>query len=134
MDNNWRVVEDDGTILLKIVDFPCDYGDFGGESMWVQVVKGDDNDGIGFLRNEPSFSSLRFGDFIAYAGGTDETKASYDGRALNAYEYAGSVERNRLTSEAQETEEVKHFNELAGEGCAVCGDEDVESASAHLWA
>ena len=118
---NWKCEDEDG-ILLKIIEFPCDYGEFGGESMWVRVIEGTDNDGVGYVCNDPAFSSLRYGDVIAYAGGTDDTKAHYAGRAFNVFEYEGSKQREYLSGVAQETPEVKQFNELAKAGCAVCGE------------
>jgi len=63
LQTNWKHEDEDG-ILLKIISFPCDYGDFGGESMWVRVIEGTDNDGIGYVCNDPAFSSLRYGDVI----------------------------------------------------------------------
>jgi hypothetical protein len=114
-------VNDDGT-LLKIISFPCDYGEFGGESMWVRVIEGTDNDGIGYVCNDPAFSSLRYGDVIAYAGGTDDTKAHYAGLAHNVFEYDGSKQREYLSGVAQETPEVTHFNGLVKDGCAECGE------------
>jgi hypothetical protein len=121
METNWKVVNDDGT-LLKIISFPCDYGEFGGESMWVRVIEGTDNDGIGYVCNDPAFSSLRYGDVIAYAGGTDDTKAHYAGLAHNVFEYNGSKQREYLSGVAQETPEVTHFNEIVKDGCAECGE------------
>ena len=121
MTTNWKCTDEEGT-LLKIISFPCDYGDFGGESMWVRVIEGTDNDGIGFVCNDPAFSSLRYGDVIAYAGGTDDTKAHYAGLAHNVFEYAGSPQREFLKEQAHETPEVQHFHDLAGQGCATCGE------------
>ena len=122
MQTNWKVVNEDGT-LLKIISFPCDYGDFGGESMWVMQIHGTDNDGIGYICNDPAFSSLRYGDIIAYAGGTDDTKAHYAGLAHNVFEYAGSKQREYLSGVAQATPEVTHFNGLVENNeCGECGD------------
>ena len=115
--------EDEKGILLKIINFPCTYGDFGGESMWVRVIEGTDNDGIGYVCNDPAFSSLRYGDVIAYAGGTDDTKAHYAGLAHNVFEYDGSKQREYLSGVAGQTPEVAHFNELVKDGeCGECGD------------
>ena len=121
LQTNWKHEDEDG-ILLKIISFPCDYGDFGGESMWVRVIEGTDNDGIGYVCNDPAFSSLRYGDVIAYAGGTDDTKAHYAGLAHNVFEYNGSKQRKYLSGVAQETPEVTHFNEIVKDGCAECGE------------
>ena len=122
MTTNWKCTDEKGT-LLKIISFPCDYGDFGGESMWVRVLEGNDNDGVGYVCNDPAFSSLRFGDVIIYGEGTDDTKARYIGRAFNVFEYEGSKQREYLKAEAQSTPEVGHFNELVKNGeCGECGD------------
>ena len=64
--------------LIKVIDFPAE--GFAGESMWVEIVDGDENDGVGLLRNSPCFSDLKFGDSVRYAGGTDETKPRFAGR------------------------------------------------------
>ena len=121
MTTNWKCTDEKGT-LLKIISFPCDYGDFGGESMWVRVLEGNDNDGVGYVCNDPAFSSLRFGDVIIYGEGTDDTKARYIGRAFNVFEYEGSKQREYLSGVANETPEVQHFHELVKDGCAVCGE------------
>ena len=121
IQTNWKCTDEEGT-LLKIISFPCDYGEFGGESMWVRVIHGTDNDGIGYICNDPAFSSLRYGDVIAYAGGTDDTKAHYAGLAHNVFEYAGSPQREYLKEQAHATPEVQHFHDLAGKGCATCGE------------
>tara|TARA_B110001454_G_scaffold126906_1_gene118357 strand:- start:1050 stop:1496 length:447 start_codon:yes stop_codon:yes gene_type:complete len=120
---NWKCTDERGT-LLKIINFPCDYGDFGGESMWVRLIEGTDNDGIGFVCNDPAFSSLRYGDVIAYAGGTDDTKAHYTGRAVNVFEYDGSPQREYLKEVANETPELQQFNGLMKDQveCGECGD------------
>ena len=122
IDSNWKHQDDEGT-LLKIINFPCDYGEFNGESMWVRVIHGTDNDGVGWICNDPAFSSLRYGDVIIYGEGTDDSKARYIGRAFNVFEYNGSPQREYLKEVAQETAEVKHFNELVENNeCGECGD------------
>lgn len=118
---NWKATDEKGT-LLKIIGFPCDYDEYAGESMWVRVIEGTDNDGIGYICNIPAFSSLRYGDVIAYAGGTDDTKAHYAGLAHNVFEYAGSPEREYLKEQAQKTPEVQQFHKAALNGCAICGE------------
>ena len=118
---NWKATDEKGT-LLKIIGFPCDYDEFNGESMWVRVIDGTDSDGIGYICNDPVFSSLRYGDVVAYAGGTDDTKAHYAGLAHNVFEYAGSPQREYLKEQAQETPEVQQFHEAASNGCATCGE------------
>lgn len=80
-ENNWRIVEKDGSVLLKVVDFPAEFVGMAGESVWVERVSGDDYQGTGTLRNDPIGSDLKYGDLIFYAGGTEETKPSYQGRA-----------------------------------------------------
>lgn len=121
METNWKVVNKDGT-LLKIINFPCDYADFGGESMWVRVIDGNDFAGVGYVCNDPVFSSLNYGDVITYGLGDDEHKAQYIGRAFNVFEYEGSSHREYLKEKAQETPEMQHFFGLASQGCAQCGE------------
>ena len=83
-ENNWKITNKDGSVLLKVVNFPCFLSDddtmLTGESMWVEQVSGDDNQGTGRLRNQPVLSELEYDDLILYAGGTDETKPSYQGK------------------------------------------------------
>ena len=73
--SNHMLIEDDGTILIKVVNFPG--GEFAGESMWVEVVDGDENDGRGILRNDAVCSDLKYGDEVAYGGGNDDYKPEY---------------------------------------------------------
>jgi hypothetical protein len=48
---------------------------FSGESMWVSIVQGDENSGIGTIDNDPQFFDLAdYGDMIKYGGGTDKLK------------------------------------------------------------
>lgn len=77
MNNNYKIVEDDGRTLLKVINFPAK--EFAGESMWVEVVHGDDFVGVGLLSNHPTFSDLKYGDIVKYDNGTDEIKPSYSG-------------------------------------------------------
>jgi hypothetical protein len=77
MQSDWKIIEDDGTVLVKVIGFPAPDGEVAGESMWVQVVSGTDNDGTGTLRNGPVFSDLCFGDLIRYGNGTDTVKPEY---------------------------------------------------------
>ena len=103
LDSNWKHVDPDtGQTYLKIIDFPCDYADFSGESMWVIQITGHDNEGVGYIANEPAFSSLVYGDFIRYGGGTDDTKAHYVGRVHNAFDHPSSPEWMRKMEEAQD--------------------------------
>lgn len=73
--SNHMIMQDDGTILIKVVNFPG--GEFAGESMWVEVVDGDENDGRGILRNDAVCSDLKYGDEVAYGGGNDDYKPEY---------------------------------------------------------
>ena len=77
MTTNWKIIEDDGTVLVKVIGFPAPDGDVAGESMWVERTSGTDNDGTGTLRNSPMFSDLCFGDLIRYGNGTDAEKPEY---------------------------------------------------------
>ena len=43
--------------------------------MWVSIVQGDENSGIGTIDNDPQFFDLAdYGDMIKYGGGTDKLK------------------------------------------------------------
>ena len=74
----WRR-EIDGKLFIKVIDFPHDC--FAGESMWVEVVVGDELSGAGILRNHPTGSDLKYGNVVCYDGGTEETKPRYTGLA-----------------------------------------------------
>ena len=44
------------------------------EAMWVDIVQGDEDDGIGVLDNEPLFfSEAKLGDLVQYAGGSESS-------------------------------------------------------------
>ena len=75
MSVNWKQTGERGELLVKVVEFPGD--GIGGESMWVEVLEGDENDGTGLLRNNPVFSDLKFGDRVKFSGGTDNEKPRY---------------------------------------------------------
>lgn len=52
---------------------------YGGESMWVRIVQGDENSGIGTIDNYPQFFDLAdYGDMIKYGGGTDRLKPEFE--------------------------------------------------------
>ena len=77
--SNWMMEAPDGRVFLKVIDFPvpedCEYG---GESMWVLLVDGDELEGTGVLNNEPEFcTEVKLGDTIRYGGGTDTKKPQY---------------------------------------------------------
>jgi len=65
--------------FVKVIDFPvpprcC----VGGESMWVRVIEGDQNNGVGILSNAPLFCEfVKEGDHIEFAGGTDHLNPSF---------------------------------------------------------
>jgi len=70
-------------LMLKIINFPNQttgthqHHAAGGESMWVLVTDGNDNEGVGLLENEPTLSNLQYGDLIRYGNGTEEAKAEF---------------------------------------------------------
>lgn len=84
MVGNYKMVDGD-TVYLKVIEFPVpEDSPVGGESMWVRVVSGSDNDGVGILDNDPAFcEEVSLGDAVRYEGGTDESKPRYAGRADN---------------------------------------------------
>ena len=70
----FKRVREDGKVLLKVINFlvPENCG-FAGESMWVEVIKGNDNEGIGRLNNIPYVcEDVKVNDIVIYEGGTDE--------------------------------------------------------------
>lgn len=73
----------DGSVFLKVIGFPVPEGSgAAGESMWVKVIKGTDNEGIGELNNIPLLcTEVSLGDIIEYGGGTDDTKPHFVRRA-----------------------------------------------------
>lgn len=77
MHTNWKIIEEDGTVLVKVIGFPAPDGEVAGESMWVEIINGTDNDGTGTLRNSPVFSGLCFGDLIRFGHGNDTEKPKY---------------------------------------------------------
>ena len=60
--------------LVKVIGFP------GGETMWVELVTGHENEGTGTLANDPVCSSLKHGDLVAFNGGTDTLRPRYVGQ------------------------------------------------------
>ena len=83
---NWKITKDDAT-YLKVINFGVpNECELGGESMWVKKVSGTDNDGVGVLNNIPAFcEEVSLGDFIKYAGGTDEIKPHYAGKVEESF-------------------------------------------------
>jgi len=53
--------------IIKVVGFP------NHESMWVEVLIGDENEGTGRLDNNAACSSLMSGDIVAYHMGDEST-------------------------------------------------------------
>ncbi len=82
----WRE-EKEGKVYLKITHFPVPSGasyegvPVDGESMWVEIVAGNDNKGTGILRNTPAFCDVvKFGDMVQYHKGSKYDKPQYAGR------------------------------------------------------
>jgi hypothetical protein len=60
---------------VKVVGFP------GGESMWVKLITGTEDEGTGILDNDPICSDeVKCGDWIRYSGGTDDLRPQYAGK------------------------------------------------------
>jgi len=83
-EGDWKIVQDNGDVLIKVVSFPVPKVDAScgtqlvSESMWVKKIKGTDNNGIGVLDNTPFFcEEVCLGDIIRYSGGTDKQKPRY---------------------------------------------------------
>lgn len=73
-------VEDGENTWVKVVGFPLPDGcGFRSESMWVMVIDGDENDGLGVLDSEPLGDELKQGDLIRYGGGTARKKPIFLG-------------------------------------------------------
>ncbi len=70
MYGDWKIVNGSKT-HLKVVGFP------GGESMWVEVIDGDDFEGQGRIDNHPVCSELSRGDLVTYGNGSDEAKPEF---------------------------------------------------------
>ena len=79
---NYKKVYEDGAVVLKVVSFPVPENPrVVGESMWVRVIEGNDNEGIGSLCNEPFLcEEVNFGDIVKYKGGTNEKRPHYAGK------------------------------------------------------
>ena len=61
--------------FIKVVGFP------GGESMWVKLITGTENEGTGILDNDPICSTeVECGDWIRFSGGTDALHPQYTGK------------------------------------------------------
>ena len=84
--SDWKQVLDDGTVMLKVVSFPSMHGVPGlmggalpgGESMWVEVKKGNDYAGTGYIRNDPATNpEFNYGDLIEYGGGSAQEKPHF---------------------------------------------------------
>ena len=74
---NYKIVDPDGQVYLKVVGFPSEVGT---ESMWVALVSGDENNGVGRLDNEPvGIAGLKLGDLVSFGNGTDTAKPEYLG-------------------------------------------------------
>ena len=74
---NWKIINDDGSMLVKVIGFPSEDPEIGGESMWVQVKDGSENSGCGYLRNMPTSSRLKMGDLVRFDGGTYDIKPHF---------------------------------------------------------
>ena len=79
-DPPYWIRSEDGDEYVKVVDFPVTENDqnVGGESMWVAVIAGGENAGIGTLDNDPVFcEEVACGDLVHYCGGDDDTKPRF---------------------------------------------------------
>lgn len=65
------------SLFLKVINFPNDDPELGGESMWVKITSGNVYVGAGTLENQPVFSDLQYGDTILYGNGSDKSKAEF---------------------------------------------------------
>ena len=79
---NFKMVGEDGKVYLKVINFPVPENcGVVGESMWVEVMEGNDNKGIGLLNNIPRHcEEVKVNDIVIYEGGTDERKPHFAGK------------------------------------------------------
>ena len=77
---------DGEAVYAKVISFPPGADSpYGGESMWVLVQSGDENNGTGWLDNNPVVTDAAVrGSLIEFGGGTDEFKPHYI-RTLEMY-------------------------------------------------
>ena len=71
---------EDGIEYVKVINFPVveNAQNVGGESMWVRVIAGGENAGIGMLDNNPVFcEEVKHGDLVHYCGGDADTKPQF---------------------------------------------------------
>jgi len=88
---NWKIIDDDGNTLVKVISFPAGNSGFAGESMWVEVVDGNENSGSGYLRNTPAFCDIEYGALVRFDGGTDDIKPHFTGIVNIDNEEVGNV-------------------------------------------
>jgi len=69
------VLHKDGKTWVKVTHFPAD--EIAGESMWVILVDGDENNGTGTLDNKPIYSDIELGSLIEFADGDEQTKPHF---------------------------------------------------------
>lgn len=63
---------------IKVINFPASKKVAKlGESMWVKITEGNENDGYGTIENLPMCSSLCIGDRIQYGHGNDADKPHF---------------------------------------------------------
>ena len=76
--SNYKIVKGDDT-FIKVINFPPAPGiDLDGESMWVLLSTGDENNGTGWLNNTPVVTDVAvLGSLVEFAGGTDTHKTMY---------------------------------------------------------
>ena len=77
---------DGEAVYAKVISFPPGADSpYGGESMWVLVQSGDENNGTGWVDNNPVVTDAAVrGSLIEFGGGTDEFKPHYI-RTLEMY-------------------------------------------------
>ena len=72
-----KFIHGDNT-YIKVIDFPASKKVTRlGESMWVKITQGDENDGYGTIENVPMCSSLCVGDRIQYGRGNHINKPQF---------------------------------------------------------
>ena len=76
--NNYCYTDKNGITFVKVIGFPVPEGTCHSESMWVVLIKGNENEGMGTVANYPMFcEDVTYGDLVRFSGGTDKLKTQF---------------------------------------------------------
>ena len=84
--DDWKRVDRDGVVSLKVFGFPIRDGRREGksvtsESIWVEVLDGDDCTGVARITTSPISSRFIVGQLITYGGGSINDRPQFTGVA-----------------------------------------------------